>query len=66
MRRALELATASHGGIVAAAGDPGVGKSRLFYEFEAIAGFDTKVLEAFSVSHGKELSTGYRTALGLF
>jgi predicted ATPase/class 3 adenylate cyclase len=56
MKRALELATAGHGGIVAAAGDPGVGKSRLFYEFKAVAGFDTKVLEAFSVSHGKASS----------
>ena len=56
MKRALELARTSHGGVVAAAGDPGVGKSRLFYEFKATAGFDIKVLEAFSVSHGKASS----------
>ena len=31
MKRALELAKGGHGGLVAASGDPGVGKSRLFY-----------------------------------
>ena len=31
--RARELAAAGHGQIVALVGDPGVGKSRLFYEF---------------------------------
>jgi class 3 adenylate cyclase/predicted ATPase len=56
MKHALELAKGGHGGLVAAAGDPGVGKSRLFYEFKAIAGFDCKVLEAYSVSHGKATS----------
>jgi class 3 adenylate cyclase/tetratricopeptide (TPR) repeat protein len=53
MKRALELAKAGHGGVVAAAGDPGLGKSRLFYEFKLAAGFDCKVLEAYSVSYGK-------------
>jgi len=56
MKWALALARAGHGGVVAAAGDPGVGKSRLLYEFKAVAGFDCKVLEAFSVSHGKASS----------
>jgi class 3 adenylate cyclase len=56
MKRALELAKGSHGGVVAAAGDPGVGKSRLLYEFKALSAFDCKVLEAFSVSHGKASS----------
>src|SRR5712692_6145987 len=31
-------------------------ESRLVYEFKAVAGFDCKVLEAFSVSHGKASS----------
>ena len=34
-------------------GEPGVGKSRLFFEFKAIAQSGCLVLEAFSVSHGK-------------
>ena len=33
MRRALEQTKTSHGQIVAVVGEPGVGKSRLFYEF---------------------------------
>src|SRR5262249_43587392 len=37
MQRALELAEAGHGQIVAVMGEPGVGKSRLFYEFKAIS-----------------------------
>jgi hypothetical protein len=67
MKHAAELASNGHGQIVAAIGDPGVGKSRLLYEFKAIegsaqrasmAGRDTcptkwKVLETFSISHGK-------------
>ena len=53
MKRALEFARAGHGQIVAAMGEPGVGKSRLFYEFKAISQSGWNVLEAFSVSHGK-------------
>jgi class 3 adenylate cyclase len=53
MRRALESARAGHGQLVAAMGDPGVGKSRLFHEFKAIAQSGCLVLEALSVSHGK-------------
>jgi class 3 adenylate cyclase len=53
MRRALELARAGHGQVVAAMGDPGVGKSRLFFEFKAVAQSGCLVLEAYSVSHGK-------------
>ena len=37
MKRAAELAKAGHGQIVAAMGEAGVGKSRLFFEFKAIA-----------------------------
>jgi class 3 adenylate cyclase/tetratricopeptide (TPR) repeat protein len=53
MTRSLELVRNGHGQIVAAFGDPGVGKSRLFYEFKAIAQHGLLTLEAYSVSHGK-------------
>src|SRR5580700_9617102 len=53
MRRALELVREGHGQIVAAMGEPGVGKSRLFFEFKAVAQSGCLVLEAYSVSHGK-------------
>jgi class 3 adenylate cyclase/tetratricopeptide (TPR) repeat protein len=53
MRRALEMAREGHGQVVAAMGDPGVGKSRLFFEFKAVAQSGCLVLEAYSVSHGK-------------
>ena len=33
LRKALEQAQAGHGQVVAVVGEPGVGKSRLFYEF---------------------------------
>ncbi len=53
MRRALESARGGHGQIVAAMGEPGVGKSRLFHEFRAVAQAGCLVLEAYSLSHGK-------------
>ncbi len=53
MKRALELATSGHGQIVAAIAEPGVGKSRLFYEFQALGQPGCLVLETLSVSHGK-------------
>jgi class 3 adenylate cyclase len=53
MRHAMELAREGHGQIVAAMGEPGVGKSRLFFEFKAVAQSGCLVLEAYSVSHGK-------------
>ncbi len=53
MRRALELVREGHGQIVAAMGEPGMGKSRLFFEFKAVAQSGCLVLEAYSVSHGK-------------
>jgi tetratricopeptide (TPR) repeat protein len=53
LRHAAELARAGHGQVVAAMAEPGVGKSRLFYEFKATAQMGWMVLEAFSVSHGK-------------
>jgi class 3 adenylate cyclase/tetratricopeptide (TPR) repeat protein len=53
MKHALELTLQRHGQIVAAIGEPGVGKSRLFFEFKVVAQSDCLVLEAYSVSHGK-------------
>jgi class 3 adenylate cyclase/tetratricopeptide (TPR) repeat protein len=53
LRHALEHAKTGHGQIVAAIAEPGVGKSRLFYEFKATSQSGCMVLEAYSVSHGK-------------
>ena len=53
MKRALELTGAGHGQIVAVVADAGTGKSRLFYEFKATLPPECKLLEAYSVSHGK-------------
>src|SRR5262249_20816656 len=53
MREALDLARAGHGQIVAVIAEPGVGKSRLFYEFRAVAQSGCLVLDALSSSHHK-------------
>jgi class 3 adenylate cyclase len=53
LKRAAELARSGRGQIVAAMAEPGVGKSRLFFEFKAISQSGWRVLETFSVSHGK-------------
>ena len=67
LKHAAELARQGHGQIVAAMAEPGVGKSRLYFEFKAreggaqrasMAGRDAcptnwMVLETFSISHGK-------------
>jgi class 3 adenylate cyclase/tetratricopeptide (TPR) repeat protein len=67
LKHAAEQARTGQGQIVAVMADPGVGKSRLFYEFKAVeggahrasmAGRDAcptnwMVLEALSISHGK-------------
>ncbi|HKF29313.1 MAG TPA: adenylate/guanylate cyclase domain-containing protein, partial [Candidatus Binataceae bacterium] len=53
LRRSAERAKAGYGQIVAAVAEPGVGKSRLFHEFQAIGHSDFLVLPAQSVSHGK-------------
>src|SRR5216683_2129886 len=53
MAHALELTRGGHGQIVAVVAEAGTGKSRLFYEFNAHLLAECKVLEAYSVSHGK-------------
>ena len=53
LKRAAEQAKTGHGQIVAAMSEPGVGKSRLIFEFKATSQSGWMVLEAFSVSHGK-------------
>ena len=53
LRHALERAKAGHGQIVAATAEPGVGKSRLFFEFKAVSQSGCLVLETVSVSYGK-------------
>jgi class 3 adenylate cyclase/predicted ATPase len=54
LTNALEQAKAGHGQIVGTMGEPGLGKSRLFYEFVGAHGrAPLLVLQAYSVSHGK-------------
>src|SRR6516225_9559629 len=53
LAHAAEQAQAGHGQIIAVMADPGVGKSRLLYEFKATSQSGWMVLEALSVSYGK-------------
>jgi class 3 adenylate cyclase/tetratricopeptide (TPR) repeat protein len=53
VQHAAERAKAGHGQIVSAVAEPGVGKSRLLYEFKVKHQSGWMVLEALSVSHGK-------------
>jgi predicted ATPase len=53
LRHSAALAREGRGQIVAAMADPGVGKSRLFYEFKATSASGWMVLETLSISHGK-------------
>jgi class 3 adenylate cyclase/predicted ATPase len=55
MQRALEQARAGHGQIVGAMGEPGVGKSRLFYECQLASQRDCMLLQSFAVSHGQAI-----------
>jgi class 3 adenylate cyclase/tetratricopeptide (TPR) repeat protein len=64
LRQALETARAGHGQVVALVGDPGVGKSRLFWEFTR--SHRTRgwlILESGSVSYGK--ATAYLPVIEL-
>src|SRR5215831_18269970 len=54
LKRAAARAQSGTGQIVAVVAEPGVGKSRLFFEFKAEVQSEWAVLEAFSVSHGKD------------
>ena len=57
MERALDLAQAGHGQVVAPVGEPGVGKSRLLYELVHSHRTDGwLVLESGSASYGKATS----------
>jgi class 3 adenylate cyclase/tetratricopeptide (TPR) repeat protein len=51
--RASEQARSGHGQIVGVMGEPGLGKSRLFYEFKLTSRVGWLVLEAYSASYGK-------------
>jgi class 3 adenylate cyclase/predicted ATPase len=54
LRQALEQARAGHGQVVGVVGEPGVGKSRLFYEVtHSHRTIDWLVVESGSVSYGK-------------
>src|SRR6476620_8763717 len=53
LKRAAARAHSGAGQIVAVVAEPGVGKSRLFFEFKAEVQSEWTVLEAFSISHGK-------------
>src|SRR6266851_5106745 len=53
LKHAAEQAKGGHGQVVAAMAEPGIGKSRLFYEFKATSQSGWMLLETFSVSHGK-------------
>jgi class 3 adenylate cyclase len=53
IQRALELVMSGHGQIVTVMAEAGTGKSRLLHEFKATIPIACKVLEAYSVSHGK-------------
>jgi class 3 adenylate cyclase/predicted ATPase len=54
LQRAMELTRQNHGQVVAAVGEPGIGKSRLFWEFtHSHHTQGSLILESASVSHGK-------------
>jgi class 3 adenylate cyclase len=57
LRRTLDLAVGGHGQVVALVGEPGVGKSRLVWEFtHSHRAQDWLVLQGGSVSYGKATS----------
>lgn len=54
LQQPLAQAKAGHGQIVGVMGEPGLGKSRLFYEFRLLSQHACLILETYSVSHGKD------------
>jgi class 3 adenylate cyclase len=65
--RSFELAVDGHGQIAAVMAEPGVGKSRLFHELKAAISQRCRIMEGYSISHGKAgyVSAGHRDAQGL-
>jgi class 3 adenylate cyclase/tetratricopeptide (TPR) repeat protein len=64
LRQALERAQAGHGQVVAVVGEPGVGKSRLYWEFiHSHRAQGWLILESGSVSYGK--ATAYLPVINL-
>jgi class 3 adenylate cyclase/tetratricopeptide (TPR) repeat protein len=64
LRQASEKASAGHGQVVAVVGEPGVGKSRLFWEFSHSHRVQSwLLLESSSVSYGK--ATAYLPVIDL-
>jgi tetratricopeptide (TPR) repeat protein len=64
LRQALEQAHSGHGQLVAVVGEPGLGKSRLFYEFtHSHRTQDWRILHSGSVSYGE--ATGYLPTIEL-
>src|SRR5258705_1355393 len=63
LNKALEQAKAGQGQIVGTMGEPGLGKSRSFYEFKLLSVTGCLVLEAYSASHGK--ATAYLPVIEL-
>jgi predicted ATPase len=53
MERALTQAIEGRGQVIAVVAEAGTGKSRLFYEFKTKLPSTCKLLEAYSLSHGK-------------
>jgi class 3 adenylate cyclase len=58
LKHAAEQAQAGQGQIVAVMADPGVGKSRLFFEFKATSQSGWMVVEAYSVSYKEWIAFG--------
>jgi class 3 adenylate cyclase len=64
LRQALERAGGGHGQLVAVVGEPGVGKSRLYWEFtHSHRSADWLILETSSVSYGR--ATAYLPVIDL-
>src|SRR5262249_29082070 len=63
LQQALGQAKTCHGQIVGVMGEPGLGKSRLFYEFKLLSQSGCLILDAYSVSHDK--ATAYLPVIEL-